>query len=82
MKPDSRSLYVQAAFQWDLVSLLAVSGNLPRWRLSWVGIKDVYTERREKKPQTEANQRSPSVAGVKLSAGETQARWPFPWLPW
>lgn len=46
MKPDSQSLCVQVTFQWDLVSLLAASGNLPRWRLSRVGIKNVYTERR------------------------------------
>lgn len=41
--------YVQVTFQWDLVSLLAVSGNLPRWRLSWVGIKNVSTQREGKK---------------------------------
>lgn len=83
MKPDSQSLCVQVTFQWDLVSLLAASGNLPRWRLSRVGIKNVYTERRGgKKIQTQPNQHSPTVAQVKLCPGETQAGWPFPWLPW
>lgn len=82
MKPDSQSLYVQVTFQWDLVSLLAVSGNLPRWRLSWVGIKNVSTQRAGEKSQTEPKQHSPTVAQVKLSPGETQARWPFPSLPW
>lgn len=83
MKPDSQSLYVQVTFQWDLVSLLAVSGNLPRWCLSWLGIKNVSTQREgKKKSQTEPTHHSPSVAQVKLSPGESQAGWPFPRLPW
>lgn len=48
MKLDSQSFYVQVTFQWDLVSLLVVSGNLPLWRLSWAAIKNVSTEREGK----------------------------------
>lgn len=49
MKPDSQSLYVQVTFRRDLVSPLAVSGNLPLWRLSRAGIKNVSAEREGKK---------------------------------
>lgn len=64
---------VQVNFQYYLVSFIPLSGNLPRWLLSWFEIKNVCIQRGKKKQ---------TAFHLKLSSGETLDCCPFTLLPW
>lgn len=64
---------VQVHFQYYLVSFIPLSGNLPRWLLSWFEIKNVCIQRGKKKQ---------TAFHLKLSSGETLDCCPFTLLPW